>query len=190
LFPFFVPATLRQFTPCNIVSVKIAIAFIVAALLIAPHPAQSQHKLDNDGKQALPYVKMATEIILNTQKQSLNNFLAVYVSYRDSDQAAKDSDLGPFMAIKQAVPHGGWSAVCLFSPKKDSAVCVYFEERTAIGMTAVKAGADGKLGDAAAAYQRVTRDMRTKNEQKLNFAETTVTTDYGAGLTGFQITTP
>jgi hypothetical protein len=182
--------TLRQFTPCNIVSVKIALGFIFAALLIASQAAQAQHKLDADGKEALPYVKMAADIALNIQQGSLNNFLAVFVSYRDSDQAAKDGDLGQFMKIKQAVPHGGWSAVCLFSSKKDSAVCVYFEEKTPFGVAAVKAGADGKLGDAAAAYQHVTRDMRAKNEQKLNFAETTVTTDYGAGLTAFQITTP
>lgn len=156
---------------------------------MAAPAAQGQTKLDPDGKEAIPYVKMAAEIALNAQQPSLNNFLAVYVSYRDSDQAAKDGDLGPFMKIKQAEPHGGWSAVCLFSPKKDAATCVYFDGKSPFGVTSVKAGGDGKLGDAAAGYKRVTRDMRTKNEQKLSFTETTVTTDYGAGLTGFQIAT-
>lgn len=165
------------------------IALIFSTLLIVSLSAQAQHKLSPDGKEAMPYVRMATDVALNAQAGSLNNFLAVYVSYRESDQAARDADLGPFMKIKDAAPHGGWSAVCLFSPKKDSGTCVYFEEKNPVGMVAAKAGADGKMGDLGS-YQRVTREMRGKNEQKLNFNETTVTTDYGAQLTGFQITAP
>ena len=173
-----------------IVFVKIAIALISTALLIAPRAAHSQNKLDPDGKEAIPYVKMAADIALNVQQNSLNNFLAVFVSYRDSDQAAKDGDLGPFMKIKQAIPMGGRSTVCLFSPKKDSAICVYFDEKKPFGLVAVKAGENGKFGDVSESYKRVTPEMRKKSEQKLNFLESTVTTDYGAGLTAFQITTP
>jgi hypothetical protein len=168
---------------------KFAVSLIFAALLIASLTAQSQHKLDADGKEAIPYAKMAAEVALNVQQQSLNNFLAVFISYRDSDQAARDGDLGPFMKIKQAEPAGGRSTVCLFSPKKDAAICVYFDEKKPFGVVAVKAGDDGKFGDVAAAYQRVSPEMHKKSEQKLNFAETTVTTDYSAGLTAFLITT-
>lgn len=163
--------------------------FVFLAGLLIVLPVQSQHKLSPDGKEAIPYVRMAAEVALNLQQSSLNNYLAVFISYRDWDQAVKDVDLGPFMKLKQAEPMGGRSAVCLFSSKKDAATCVYFDEKHPFGVTAVKAGTDGKLGDPAAAYQRVTTEMRKRNEQKLNYVESTVTTDYGAGLTGFQITT-
>lgn len=165
-------------------------ALIFLSLLIASSSALAQHKLDADGKQAIPYVRTAIDVALNAEAGSLNNFLAVYVSYRDSDQAAKDGDLGPFMKLKDASPHGGWSAVCLFSPKKDSGTCIYFEEKNPVGMAAAKAGADGKLGDPAGSYRRLAREKRSKSELKLNFNEITVTTDYGAQLTGFQITAP
>jgi hypothetical protein len=167
---------------------RIALTFALTAILMAESAAQGHNKLDPDGKQALPYVKVAAEIAGNVQQGSLNNFLAVFISYRDSDQAARDGDLGPFMKIKQAEPAGGRSTVCLFSSKKDSAICVYFDEKKPFGVVAVKAGENGKFGEVSDSYKRVTQDMRKKSEQKLNFLENTVTTDYGAGLTGFQIT--
>ena len=167
---------------------RIAMAFTVSAVLLAASAAQGHPKLSPDGKEAIPYVKMATDIALNVQQVALNNFLAVYVSYRDSDQAAKDGDLGPFMKIKDAEPHGGWSAVCFFSAKKDAATCVYFDEKKPFGVASVKASSGSKLADHSAAYQHVTLQMRKKSDQRLDYAETTVTTDYGAGLTGFQIT--
>jgi|SRR5215831_1877873 len=168
---------------------KIAMAFTVSTVLLTASAAHGWPKLSPDGKEAIPYVKMAADIALNVQQVALNNFLAVYVSYRDSDQAAKDGDLGPFMKIKEAEPHGGWSAVCFFSTKKDAATCVYFDEKKPFGVVSVKAGSGGKLADPTTAYQRVTLQMRKKSDQRLDYAETTVTTDYGAGLTGFQITT-
>jgi hypothetical protein len=170
--------------PMRIVSMSVCLAGLLFA-----SAAQGQHKFSPDAKEAIPYVKMATEVALNVQHNSLNNYLAVFVTYRDWDQAVKDGDLGPFMKLKEAEGMGGRSAVCLFSSKKDAAICVYFDDKRPFGLTTVKAGADGKLGDPAAGYQRVTNEMRKKNDQKLNYVESTVTTDYGAGLTGFQITT-
>lgn len=167
---------------------KTQLAFILAALLIAPCVALGQHKLDTDGKQALPYVKVAADIARNVQQDSLNNFLAIFISYRDSDQALQDDDLAPFMKIKKAQPVSFWSSVCFFSAKKDTAICVYFDEKRPFGVVAVKAGADGKLDDPAAAYRAVSRDMLAKNEHKLSFDEITVQTDTGAGLTGFRVT--
>lgn len=165
---------------------KTVLAFVFAALLVAPRVV-SQH-LDADGKEALPYVKIAADVARNVQQDSLNNFVAIFVTYRDSDQALRDDDLAPFMKIKKAEPVSFWSAVCFFSAKKDAAICVYFSEKKPFGVVAVKAGPDGKLGDPAGAYRTVSRDMLARNEQKLRFKEITVTTDSGAGLTGFHVT--
>lgn len=168
---------------------KITLSFIVAALLAAPGPGFAQHKLDADGKQALPFVKVAADVARNVQQDSLNNFTAIYISYRDSDQALQDDDLAPFMKIKKAEPISYWSSVCFFSSKKDAAICVYFDEKRPFGVVALKAGPNGKLGDPAGAYHAVSRDMLAKNDHKLRFQEITVQTDTGAGLTGFQVTT-
>jgi len=172
-----------------ILSVKIAITFTFVLLLVGSAPVQAQHKLDADGKQALPYVKIAADVAGNVQQNSLNNFTAVFISYRDSDQAKQDDDLAPFMTIKQAEPAGGRSTVCLFSAKKDSAICVYFSEKKPFGIVAAKAGPNGKLADIAAGYRPVSPDMLARSERKVHFEEITVTTDTGAGLTGFHITT-
>lgn len=166
---------------------KIAFIFILAALSIVP-VLMGQRKLDDDGKQALPYVKIAADVARNVQKDSLNNFLAIFISYRDSDQALQDDDLAPFMKIKKAEPMSYWSSVCFFSAKKDTAICVYFDEKRPFGVVAVKAGPDGKMGDVAAAYRAVSKDMLAKNEHKLSLQEIIVHTDTGAGLTGFQVT--
>jgi hypothetical protein len=168
---------------------KIAFAMVLAGLLIISRPVFGQHKLDEDGKQALPYVKIAADVARNVQQDSLNNFIAVFISYRDSDQALQDDDLAPFMKIKQAPPAGFWSSVCFFSAKKDSAICVYFDKKRPFGVVAVKAGPKGKLGDPAGSYREVSQDMLARNEHKLNFQETIIQTDTGSGLTGFQITT-
>lgn len=160
---------------------------MLAALSIAP-VLMGQQKLDGDGKAALPYVKIAADVARNVQKDSLNNFLAIFISYRDSDQALQDDDLAPFMKIKKAEPMSYWSSVCFFSTKKDTAICVYFDEKRPFGVVAVKAGPDGKMGDVAAAYRAVSKDMLAKNEHKLSLQEIIVHTDTGAGLTGFQVT--
>ena len=164
------------------------IVIVLAALLMAPSVAVGQHKLDADGKEALPYVKIAADVARNVQVESLNNFLAIFITYRDSDQARQDDDLAPFVKIKQAEPTSFWSTVCFFSAKKDAAICVYFDEKKPFGVTAVKAGPNGKLSDAAGAYRKVSREMLAKNEHKLSFQETVIHTDSGAGLTGFQVT--
>jgi hypothetical protein len=169
---------------------KIALAFIflLAATLAAPQVVLAQHKLDADGKQALPFVKIAADVARNVQQDSLNNFVAIYISYRDSDQALQDDDLAPFMKIKKAKPVSFRSTVCFFSAKKDVGICVYFDEKKPFGVVALKAGPNGKLGDPASAYREVSRDMLAKNEHRLNFQEITVQTDTGSGLTGFQVT--
>lgn len=168
---------------------KTSFALILSAFLLAPAAGVAQHKLDADGKQALPYVRIAADVARNVQQDSLNNFVAVFISYRDSDQALQDDDLAPFVKIKEAKPVSFWSTVCFFSAKKDAAICVYFDEKRPFGVVAIKAGPNGKLGDPSGAYKAVSKEMLVKNEHKLNFQETNVQTDTGAGLTGFQVTT-
>jgi hypothetical protein len=170
-----------------IVLVKTTFPIVLAALLMAPSVALGQHKLDADGKEALPYVKIAADVARNVQENSLNNYLAIFITYRDSDQARQDDDLAPFFKIKQAEPTSYWSTVCFFSAKKDAAICVYFDDKKPFGVTAVKAGPNGKLGDAAASYRKVSPEMLAKNDHKLNFEETLIQTDTGAGLTGFRV---
>src|SRR5215471_10384277 len=113
---------------------KILLAFALATLLTAPRAALGQHKLDEDGKQALPYVKIAADVARNVQQDSLNNFVAIFISYRDSDTALQDDDLAPFLKIKKAEPVSYWSSVCFFSAKKDAAICVYFSEKKPFGV--------------------------------------------------------
>jgi hypothetical protein len=168
---------------------RIAFAFILVTFLAAPRAGVAQHKLDADGKQALPYVKLAADVARSVQQDSLNNFVAIFISYRDSDQALQDDDLAPFLKLKEAKPVSFWSTVCFFSAKKDTAICVYFDEKRPFGVVAVKAGPNGKLTDPAGAYKTVSRDMLAKNEHKLDFQEITIQTDTGAGLTGFHVST-
>jgi hypothetical protein len=167
---------------------KIRLAIVLVALVLAPGVVLGQHKLDADGKEALPYVKIAADVARNVQQDSLNNFVAIFITYRDSDQALQDDDLAPFMKIKKAEPMSFWSSVCFFSAKKDAAICVYFSEKKPFGVTAIKAGPNGKLGDPTEAYRKISADMLAKNEHKLSFEEIAIQTDTGTGLTGFRVT--
>jgi hypothetical protein len=173
---------------------QIAVAFIFGALLLAaPAVPQSPQKgADKPGtvekKDPLLFVRIAAAVATNVQPGSLNNFLALYIAPENWQAAGKDGDLGPLMKVKEA--KAGRSAACLFSPGKDYALCVFFDNDDPFGMTAVKAGSSGKIeaGDAAAAYKSVSKEMLKPGEHKLQFASGDAATDQGTPLPAFQIT--
>ncbi len=140
-------------------------------------------------KEPLTFVKIAADVARNVQPQSLNGYLALYIDSQAWASGLKDSDLGPFLKVKEAKPDR--SAACLFSSAKDVAICVYFDGDTAFGVAAVKAGASGKIepSDVPAAYKPVTKDMLKKGEQELRFEPGEAATDDGQPLPAFQVST-
>ena len=155
----------------------------MAAVLAAAKSPQSA-----ESREPLFFVKVAANIASNVQPKSLNGYLAIYIEAKNWAAGLKDSDLGPFLKIKEAKP--GRSAACLFSDAKDAAICVYFDGDSAFGVAAVTVGASGKIEDkdVAAAYKTVTNEMLKKSEADLSFAPGDVSTDDGTSLPGFQIT--
>ena len=140
-------------------------------------------------KVPLAFVKIAADVARNVQPQSLIGYLAIYIDSKAWDSGLKDSDLGPFLKVKEAKPDR--SAVCFFSDTKDAATCVYFDGDAAFGVTAVKAGASGKIeaGDVRNAYKPVSKDMLKKGEQELLFEPGDANTDDGYPLPAFQVAT-
>jgi hypothetical protein len=170
---------------------KFALSFIIAAFIVsASAVSQIQNGIDNT-KEPLYFVKIAADITLNLQQNSLNNSLGVYIFPKDWDEAGRDSDLGPFMKLKEAGAKDGRSAACLFSSTKDSAVCVYFDGDFPFGVAAAKAAPGGSItaADVAASYKPVTKEMLKKSDQKLQFTVADVNTDGGVLLPAFAITT-
>src|SRR4249920_3508906 len=110
---------------------KMITPFIVAVLLLSGLAA-AQSKPDTEKSDPLPLVKIAANVVSNTQHQDLNGFIAIYVDSGSWASALKDSDLGPFLKLKEVKP--GRSAVLFFSPEKDTAISVFFDDKAPFGM--------------------------------------------------------
>lgn len=163
--------------------------FVIATLLIAGL-AMGQNKPDAEKAEKiepLSLVKIAANVAINSQHQDLNGFLAIYMDSHNWASGLKDSDLGPFLKLKEEKP--GRSAVLFFSPDKDVAISIFFDGDSAIGVTAAKAK-NGKIesSDISAAYKPVSKEMLKGTAQELQFTQGDLTTDDGQPVTGFQIT--
>jgi hypothetical protein len=165
---------------------KMLALVVFAGALAAVAGAQNQP--DQGKKDPLPLVKIAADVAGNVQRDTVNGSLAIYLDDQNWAAGLKDSDLGPFLKLKEAKP--GRSATCLFTQSKDSAVCVYFDGDSPFGVAAVKAGASGKIeaGDIAAAYKPVTKEMLKKGGDELNFTPAPISTDDGQPLPAFVVT--
>jgi len=136
----------------------------------------------------LSFMKIAAEVAGNVQQQSLEGFTGIYVDAQNWAAGAKDSDLGPFLKLKDVPAKPGRSAAFFFTAAKDAAICVYFDGKSPIGVAAVKAsGGSIKADDISAAYKRVSKDMLKKGSQEYHFTEGGINTDDGTSLPGFQV---
>jgi hypothetical protein len=164
-------------------------SIIVAAALVAAGAAQNQPNPEKSVKKdPLAFVKIAADVAGHVQHDTVNGSLAIYLDEQNWAAGLKDSDLGPFLKVKEAKP--GRSAACLFSPAKDAAVCVYFDGDSAFGVAAVRAGSSGKIepSEITAAYKPVSNEMLKKGDEELKFSESDVATDDGQPLPAFVVT--
>jgi hypothetical protein len=178
---------------------KVRIALSILAVLLTATLAAAQNqpatakpgaeKLTSEKKDPLLFVKIAADVAGNVQQAPLNGFLGLYIDPQNWASGLKDSDLGPFLKVQEAKP--GRSAACLFSNAKDVAICVYFDGNTPFGVTAVKAGASGKIeaNDVSAAYKAISKEMLKKGEQEVRFEPGEAATDDGQPLPAFQLAT-
>jgi hypothetical protein len=150
--------------------------------------ASAQNQSAPEKSDPLFFVKIAADVAANVQHNSLDSYLGIYVDEKNWAAGLKDSDLGPFLKLKDAKP--GRSAAFLFSIAKDAAVCVYFDGKSPFGVVAVRAGAGGSIqaSDISAAYKPISKDMLKKGDQEWHFTEGPITTDDGVSLSAFQIT--
>jgi hypothetical protein len=166
---------------------RVVVSLILAGILIAALAA-GQNQSGAEKTDPLFFVKMATDVAGNVQHDSLDSHLGIYVSEQNWAAGLKDSDLGPFLKLKEA--KASRSAAFVFSSNKDAAICVFFDGKSPFGVVAVRAGAGGGIqaSDISAAYKPITRDMLKKGAQEWHFAETEVNADDGTSLPAFAIT--
>jgi hypothetical protein len=156
------------------------LAGVVATAALAQNQPQKK-------EEPLALVKIAADVALNVQHDTVTRSLGVYISSQNWGSGLNDGDLGPFLKVKEA--KADRSAVCFFTEQKDAAVCVYFDGNTPSGVTAVKAGSSGKIeaGDVAPTYKPVSKDMLKKGAEELSFSENTVNADDGQELPAFVV---
>jgi hypothetical protein len=161
---------------------------LVLITLFVSGIAQAQSQATPEKRDPQSRIQIAINVTSNAQHQNLDGYLAIYVDPEKWAAGLKDGDLGPFLKLKEQKP--GRSAVFLFSPSKDSAIGVYFDGGTAFGMTAVKAGASGKIeaSDISAGYKAVTKEMLKETGKEFQFEPSEISTDDGEPLPGYLIT--
>jgi hypothetical protein len=159
---------------------------IVLAMATVLTVAQSRPSPEK--KPPLFFLTIAANVASHVQSQSLIGYLAIYIDEQTWSAALKDGDLGPFLKPQEAKP--GRSAGCLFTTRKDAAVCTYFDNDVPYGVVAVRAGSKGTIdgSDILGAYKPVSKQMLKKSKEDLHFTEGAVTTDDGTRVPSFQIT--
>jgi hypothetical protein len=164
---------------------RISALAVLAGIIVTAAFAQTQPQQKKD--EPLAFVKIAADVAINVQHDTVNGSLGIYISGDNWGSGLKDSDLGPFLKVKEAKPDR--SVVCFFREQKDAAVCVYFDGNTPFGVTAVKAGSSGKIeaGDVAATYKPVSKEMLKKSTEELSFTEGEVNADDGQALPAFAV---
>src|SRR6202049_1932130 len=145
---------------------KIAASLVLIALVVSGL-AVAQNQACPAKTDPLVLVQIAVNVASNSH-QNVDGYIAIYVEPEKWAAGLKDSDLGPFLKFKEQKP--GRRAVFLFSQSKDAAIGVYFDGDTAFGMTAVKAGASGKIeaSDISAGYKAVTKEMLKATGQEVH----------------------
>jgi hypothetical protein len=163
-----------------------AALFLVALFISGFAQAQSQAGPEKSDPSSL--AQIAVNVASNTKHPNLDGYVAIYVSPENWPAGLKDSDLGPFLKLKEAKP--GRSAVFLFSQSKDAAIAVYFDGGTAFGITAVKAGAGGKMEDSSISgeYRPVTKEMLKEPGQEFHLEHNELSTDDGVPLPAYLVT--
>ena len=168
---------------------KILSGIIVAVLISGFAGAQSTNaeKKDNDNKVSLSLINTAANVFANTQQASLNDFFAAFVDSKTWDSALKDSDLGPFLKLKEKKQ--ARSVVFFIAPKGTLIAAVFFDGNSAFGVTWTNIG-DGKIESNAlsAKYQPVSNEMLKDSGQRLQFTQGDISTDDGDSIPAYQIT--
>jgi hypothetical protein len=164
---------------------KIAVTLILAALVVSGFAAAQSQSGPENGPLAL--VKIAINVVSNTKHQNVDGHLAIYIPPEKWAAGLKDGDLGQFLKLKEQKP--GRGAVFIFSASKDTAVAVYFDGGVPFGMTAVKAGSNGKIdpGDISAAYKAITNEMLKATGKEFSFEAVPINTDDGDSLAAYLI---
>ena len=168
------------------VLVSVVFAGMLVAVFAAAQTLPTPQRSEVQNADTLYFIKIAADVTANLQQTS-DGRLAIFVSDQNWAEGLKDSDLGPFLKVKEAKP--GRSAAFLFTPAKDAAVCVYFDGKSAFGVVAVKAGAGGsiKADDITAAFKPITKEMLKKSDKEPHFNPTDVNTDDGVSLPAFLV---
>jgi hypothetical protein len=166
---------------------RMAASLVLITLFVSSF-AQSQSQASQEKSDPQSLSQTAVTVASNTKHQNLDGYLAIYVSPENWASGLKDGDLGPFLKLKEA--KAGRSVVFLFSQSKDAAICVYFDGATAFGMTAVKAGAGGKIeaSDISGEYKAVTKEMLKDPGQEFHLENSEISTDDGVPLPAYQVT--
>lgn len=155
----------------------VAIGIFATQLL----PASAQDKATSQ------FLLTAINIASHVQSGSMDGYLAVYIAPVTWTAALTDSNLGPFLATQEAM--SSRSVTCLYSKKKDTAVCVYFDGTRPYGVAAVKsdAGHQFSAASAAASFQPITPDMLRKPPGKFSLSPQAITLDNGQQLAAFLV---
>ena len=158
---------------------------VLAGVMAAAALAQNQPQPKKE--EPLSFVKIAADVASNVQHDTVNGSLGIYISEQNWPAGLNDSDLAPFLKVKEA--KADRSAVCFFRNEKDAAICVYFDGDNPFGVTAAKAGSSGRIeaGEVAAAYKPVSKDMLKKGTEEISFTKGEISTDDGQPLPAYAV---
>lgn len=156
------------------------------AVCLAATAALGQTRLSKEDSFVLHLARTSANIAANTQHQKMAGYLAVYVDEKGWEKLTRDSDLGPFLRLKE--PRPDLSMVLLLPASEPEAVrvAVYFDGPDPVGMITSHDRID------PASVKPVPKDALKEIdvEQGLMFTRGEVASDDGDPIVAYEISGP
>jgi hypothetical protein len=139
-------------------------------------------------QDSFPLVKLATDVVKMHRGETLAGFYAITIDAKRWESLTTDSDLGPFLKLKQSQPDLSVVLV-LRNSKRDPAYCVYFHGQNPSGFAEVSPKPSGKMTDedVRKSYQDVARQTVKPTGEELYFTDVSLTTDDGSPMPAVKI---
>ena len=140
-------------------------------------------------KDSFPLVKVATDIVQLHRPQTLAGFVAIPIDESNWALLTRDSDLRPFLKLKESRADLSLVMVVPANPKKDSTYCVYFRGQDPLGFVEAKTSETGKITDEDVrnAYKEIAKKIVKTGTEELYFTDVILHTDDGSPLPAIKI---
>ena len=167
---------------------SLALILLFASFAVAQNKPSKEDQSSKE-EPGLRYARLAVNAASVTQHPSLEGYQAVFIDDKSWTTLSKDSDLGPFLKLKEQKAERRMVYFLGGSPEAQRFV-VYFDGSSATEVAAFTPGSDAKI--TADLLKPVSKEALKANDAAANwtFIREDVSSDDGDPIPAYRITKP